>query len=62
MCKYNYRTIVFCPKCFYDIEEDFGFMEWKRWKYCPECGSELVNVPIKYRLKEFEEMKANKEM
>lgn len=51
---YNLRNIVFCPLCFYDIEEDFGYLEWKNWNYCPECGSKLVNVPIENRPEEYE--------
>jgi len=54
----NLSTIVFCPRCFIDVEEDIGYLEWKHWKFCPDCGSELVQVPIEYRP---EELKIYKE-
>lgn len=54
---YNFRTLVFCPRCFFDVEEEFGFLEWKHWKYCPECGSKLVQVPIENRPEEYKHMK-----
>ena len=50
---YNLRTIVFCPRCFIDVEEDIGYLEWKHYKYCPNDGTELVHVPIEYRPEEY---------
>ncbi len=52
---HNFRTIVFCPRCFIDVEEDVGYLEWKHWKYCSYCGDELVNVHIEYRPEELKE-------
>jgi hypothetical protein len=58
MMGFNYRTIVFCPNlCYLDVEEDVGYLEWKHWEFCPNCGSELVHVPIENRPEEWEAWK-----
>lgn len=57
---HNFRAFVFCPRCFYDVEEGEGYLEWKYWKFCPYCGSELVNVPVENRQEEFNEYKKSK--
>jgi len=50
---HNFRTIVFCPNlCYLDVEEDVGYLEWKHWEFCPNCGSKLVHVPIENRPEE----------
>jgi hypothetical protein len=35
------RKRLICPKCEMDIMEYWGYVAWKHWKYCPECGVKL---------------------
>ena len=47
----DYEKTVLCVKCAADIEEEYGdkVIVWRYWKFCPYCGTELVQGYVKVR-------------
>ena len=47
----DYEKTTLCVKCVADLEEEYGdkIVVWRYWKFCPYCGTELIQGYVKVR-------------
>lgn len=47
----DYEKTTLCVRCAADLESEYGdkVIVWRYWKFCPYCGTELVQGYIKVR-------------
>jgi hypothetical protein len=47
----DYEKTTLCVKCAADLEAEYGdkVIVWRYWKFCPYCGTELVQGYVKVR-------------
>jgi DNA-directed RNA polymerase subunit RPC12/RpoP len=47
----DYEKTTLCVKCGADLEAEYGdkVIVWRYWKFCPYCGTELVQGYVKVR-------------